>query len=489
MTRNSMKATALAATVLLGGVVGANCSKGSKGDDTTGNISLALTLPGGVSINSVDYRIHAGAAQAPAVGPIADVTGTINTSDPNATASVAHSFPASTGDTVTLMATTAGGVSCTGTSMPFSLMAGGEAHVSVTVLCGTGGTTNPTQPDGTVYVDGTFTVVSGNVCPLLTSWVASPLQTSVGATISVGGTATDSDAGETLTYSWADGATVFATTATANYTCGAAGAHTLTFSVSDSHSPPCSTSTSIVVNCVAVSGGGGSTGAAGAAGGSTGAAGAAAGSTGAAGAAAGSTGAAGAAAGSTGAAGAAAGAGGSAAGSTGAAGMGAAGSNGGQTTACIQCEITNTQGGVCFNTSSTANSGTTNPALFGCNGFAGADRTNCNALIACLNGSACQNTIATAVSTNAADYPFSDDPTPCLCGTSISKAACLQASSWSGPCASLYVAAAAGGSVLNLFGSTDSPIGVANNLMSCEIDSLPASGFGIGVPCGAGLCL
>jgi hypothetical protein len=71
----------------------------------------------------------------------------------------------------------------------------------------------------------------------------------------------------------------------------------------------------------------------------------------------------------------------------------------------------------------------------------------------------------------------------------------LTTTSWSGVCAPLYVQAAAGGNLLNLFTSSDSPIGIANNLMSCEIDSLttpaqdPVNGIGIGVPCGSGVCL
>jgi hypothetical protein len=479
MTRNSLKVTALAATALFSGAVGVNCSKGSKGDDTTGHIALALTLPTGATINSVSYRIRAGAAQAPATGPIADVTGTINTSDPNSTASVEHSFPASTADTVTLDATTTTGVACTGTSMPFDLAAGGEARVSVTVVCGVGGT--PTQPNGSVIINGTF--IDGNFCPLLTSWVASPLQTSVGGTINVGGTATDQNVGETVSYSWADGATVFATTATANYVCASAGAHTLTLSVVDSHAPSCTTSISIAVTCVGAGGAGGAGGAAAGAGGSAaGAGGSAAGAAGSVAGAAGSV---------AGAAGSVAGAAGSAAG----AGGSAAGSNGGQTAACIQCEITNTMGGVCFNTSTSAVGATSNPAQFGCNGFTGAALTNCNLLLACLNSSACQGAIATANSTLASDYPFKSDPLPCLCGTSITKAACLTTTSWTGVCAAQYVQAAAGGNLLNLFTSNDSPIGVANNLMSCEIDSQttpaqdPVNGIGIGVSCGGGLCL
>ncbi len=92
----------------------------------------------------------------------------------------------------------------------------------------------------------------------------------------------------------------------------------------------------------------------------------------------------------------------------------------------------------------------------------------------CLRSTACQTAITTATSDYAESGSNFDDPHPCLCG-SVSLAACLGATTWTGPCATQYVAAAAGGSVLNNYGNSASPIGLANNLMTCDVDSQVAS--------------
>jgi hypothetical protein len=122
---------------------------------------------------------------------------------------------------------------------------------------------------------------------------------------------------------------------------------------------------------------------------------------------------------------------------------------------CTMCEFLKTRAGVCANTSSTANAGTTVPSLFGCNGFTGVDKANCNSLITCLRSNNCAT---------------GDDPTPCLCGA-LSAVDCANqpVASLTGPCKNQYVAAANGGDVFELFFSTDSPIGVANALYACDI--------------------
>ncbi|HVZ71347.1 MAG TPA: hypothetical protein VHJ20_03145 [Polyangia bacterium] len=482
MIRNSAKLTALAAATLLGSVVTVNCSKGSGSDDkTVGHVSLDLKLASGATVSSVHYLIHAGMPSG-----IADVNGDINISDVNSTTSAFHSFPASTGDVVTLTAMTSTGTSCTGTSSPFAVTAGNTASVAVTLVCGG---SVPTQGSGSVGIGGT--IVEGDNCPLLTSWSASPLQTSVGATIDVSGAATDADVGvipgESLTFAWTaspGGTFTNAAALSTQFTCGVSGANTITLTVSDNHVPSaCSTKIDIPVNCVGgvVCGNGvveagevcdpaGSY--------------------------------------------------------TSGVGICAAdcksylpavcgnskletgeqcdppngttcsatcqtvvqsqcGNNvkeagedcdppNGKTcdnncktipeSACQMCEITNTTGGTCFQTSNTSNAGTTNYAVFGCNGFSGADFTNCVALIGCLRSNHCGS---------------GDDPTPCLCGN-LSTGACATTppANLPGVCASKYVTAAAGGDVFGLFFSTDSPIGISNNLYSCDVDA-----------CASGVCL
>jgi cysteine-rich repeat protein len=127
-------------------------------------------------------------------------------------------------------------------------------------------------------------------------------------------------------------------------------------------------------------------------------------------------------------------------------------------TACQLCELKATNvDGTCFQTSTTANAGTTDFTKFGCNGFSGADKTNCEALLGCMRTNNCG---------------AGSDPTPCLCGNlSATTCATTAVASLPGVCKPQYVAAANGGDVFGLFFSTDSPIGVANNLYTCDKDA------------------
>ena len=66
-----------------------------------------------------------------------------------------------------------------------------------------------------------------------------------------------------------------------------------------------------------------------------------------------------------------------------------------------------------------------------------------------------------------------DDPTACLCGT-IATSVCGQSdpTSLPGVCRPQYIAAN-GGTGTGLFGaffSTGSPVGIANNLLTCDVD-------------------
>jgi hypothetical protein len=486
MIRNSAKLTALAAVALIGGAAGINCSKTTSPD--SGDVKIAFAIPDGTTISLVNYSITSTPGGA---GP----SGSFNTSDKNATASFDIALPptaAGVTDTVTLTATTSAGVACSGTSMPFTIASGVPTIVNMTLMCGGG--SQSTVP-GTVDVRATVT--TGDNCPNITQAVVAPAQTSVGSSISVSATAADADATDMLTFAWAPAANFTSpVAASGTYLCTAPGTQTLTLSVNDNHpGGGCVASVTFTVNCVAVAvcgngiiepgetcdppaagtcsstcqiitGSGGTTGAAGAAGGTTGAAGAAGGTMGAAGTvgAAGTTGAAGTmgAAGTTGAAGTM-----GAAGTTGAAGTSGAFAE--DNAACVSCEFSGTSNGVCFNTSATGLG--TSTSNFGCDGFAAAsDKANCLALLGCLRGTSCQTVIHSATSDYGEAGTNFDDPTPCLCG-GVTKAACLAASTWTGVCAPAYVTAAAGGGVLSLFFSTDSPIGVSNNLMTCDIDS------------------
>ena len=465
MIRNSAKLAVLGALALAGGAVGLNCSKDSN-PSGAGALKIAFAIPGGTTISSVHYAMTLNGASGP--------SGDFNTSDVNSSPSFDIALQPSTNDTITLTATTSGGVSCTtGVSPAFSIISNQPTTVSLTLVCGSG---SATSLPGTVDVRANVT--SGDNCPNITQVVVAPYQTSVGGTISLTAVASDSDAVDMLSYSWSSTGGTFATpTGTSDvFTCVTAGAQSITLAVNDNHAGgSCTASISLPVNCVAVAGTGGTTGAAGApaTGGTTGTGGVAgAPATG------GTTGTGGV-AGTTGAAGAPATGGttgtGGVAGTTGTGGSGTVvvGPGNEDATQCVSCEVTGSHtAGKCTGTTGT---GTleASPAAFGCDGFAAAsDQANCLALLACYRSAACQTVIANA---GPDFYESGDNPFPCLCnnvtGTQISANTCAAASSWTGVCATAVAAAVNGGNTLNLFYSSASAAGVAANLMTCDIDA------------------
>jgi hypothetical protein len=222
----------------------AGCGRPQQHDD--GLLQLGLSSAG-LTVSSVAWKVQTGA-----MPPAIVRSGTINTSDANATASVFTSIPAGTGYVAVLTADivppTGNPAFCTGTSAPFDIIAGQQRMVTVQLVCG--GST-PTQGNGSGNINGT--VVAGDNCPLLTSWMASPLQVSAPAgQIDVSATATDADVTEVLTYKWTATAGTFvnAAAATTKYTCTTVGPQTLTVTVTDNHVPTnCSVSQTFPVTC------------------------------------------------------------------------------------------------------------------------------------------------------------------------------------------------------------------------------------------------
>jgi hypothetical protein len=211
---------------LLAAAVGCQSTENGSGDQ--GQLTLALSLPGSVTIDAVNWQVLSSTSAVLA-------SGTIDTSHAGAAASLSVGVAAGTGDTVKMSAMTSTGATCMGTSAPFNVSAGMTVPIGVTLNCSatmTGGGL------GSVVVTGT--VVEGDNCPTLVSWMLSPQQTAAnGGTIDVAATANDADMGETLTYAWTATGGTFTSPAMAStqYTCGSAGMNTLTLTVTDNHTP------------------------------------------------------------------------------------------------------------------------------------------------------------------------------------------------------------------------------------------------------------
>ena len=237
------KALLLAAVTLSMGAVAVNCSHRDTADGPSsaiGSVGLAITLPSGATVSTVHYSIKN-------ASNVEVSSGNINTSDPGATVSlVVGGIAAGSGYTIVLTATASDGTACAGTSAPFTVVANQSVSVTVLLLCRATGTTGTIN--GTGIVDN---------CPVITSYVVSPLAVSAGGSIDVAAAATDSDPSDTVSFSWTATAGTFdaAGTASTKYHCPAASSQqTLTITASDnvdpaSNAPKCSTPTNIIVNC------------------------------------------------------------------------------------------------------------------------------------------------------------------------------------------------------------------------------------------------
>jgi hypothetical protein len=209
-----------------------SCGKEKVAEGSVGEIQVALSLPDGTTIDSVTWKVLSSSSAEIA-------SGTLNTTG-SRTPSFISSLPAGAGDTIVMTASTTGGVSCIGTSSPFTIIAGQSTTVNLDVVCentpADGGTL------GSVVVSSTL--VPGDHCPGLTEWFISPQATTGSSPIDVSVSGSDADVGDTLSYAWTATAGSFTSPSSAmtQYTCAATGPQTLTVAISDNHMPtPCTT--------------------------------------------------------------------------------------------------------------------------------------------------------------------------------------------------------------------------------------------------------
>jgi hypothetical protein len=215
------------------GLIAVGCAAPASGDGSLGEVRLALSLPDGTTVSSVTWKISS-STNATLLSGSLDVSGS---QKPTFIASIAPGA----GDTVTMSATTSVGVICAGTSDPFDVVAGHTVNVPVNLLCQ--GTVSDAGIGGLVV---TGTIVSGDHCPVLTSYLIDPQTSGAADPINVSVGASDPDTGESLTYLWSatSGTFTSATSLSTQYHCVAgSGAQTLSVQVSDNHTPlPCTTS-------------------------------------------------------------------------------------------------------------------------------------------------------------------------------------------------------------------------------------------------------
>ncbi len=232
LLRSTLLLGAIGVATVAAGQVG--CSQGPSGPssipypgpargDSTGSVGLKLTLPGGAQINTITWTITGPGGASTVVQ-----SGTINVQNSAAINFLVGNLAPGQGYNISITGTsTDGSVTCAG-SAPFNVTARTTTKVSVPLQCNTGA-----AQVGSVNVTGnTFD------CATVNSVSALPSETTVGNSLVVSGSASGPSASG-VTYSWSAPSGSFDTpnAAQANFTCGTAGAVTLTLTTSDGSVP------------------------------------------------------------------------------------------------------------------------------------------------------------------------------------------------------------------------------------------------------------
>ncbi len=210
------------------------------GGPDVGTVSLAITLPGAVTIDVVDWTITAPGGPSDMSGGPADMSGGSATASGSSaqtilsdSVDVSHSasiqfqigdIPAGAGYDLALSAISADAtVACVGTA-PFDITARTTTNVSVQLQC------RASAPDaGSLAV----TAVVTN-CATVTGISVSPTETALRTSVDVSASATGPDP-TALTYAWSASSGIFdnAAAAETKFTCTAVGPVTLTIAVTD----------------------------------------------------------------------------------------------------------------------------------------------------------------------------------------------------------------------------------------------------------------
>lgn len=201
----------------------------------TGNVSLRVTVLGGVPVSRVDYSVTS--------MTLGLLTGSIQTARPATSFErlVSH-VPAGKGYQIAVKALSRDGMfTCEGMAT-FDVKANATTQVNIGMGCHEGG------GDG----GGKVVITVGIVCPgfEIVSWTISPLVATVGDTIAVSAMATPLTTGASATYHWTADHGAFANPDAAStvFTCAAPGKLTLAVTASNG---VCRSTVQTPVTCIA----------------------------------------------------------------------------------------------------------------------------------------------------------------------------------------------------------------------------------------------
>jgi hypothetical protein len=221
------------------GVIGDN-----RPGDATGTLGMALTLPGGATINTIAWVITG-----PNGASTVATQGTVNVQNSLSVAFTVGNIPAGSNYAISLSGTsTDGTVTCAG-SMQFNISARATTNVTDLLQC-----------NGAISEAGSLAIVGQAYdCAAWSGVTVLPSETAIGGSIALAATATAANPAG-LTYAWSAPSGSFSapTSASTNYSCTTAGTITLTLTVGDGPIPdggscdPLLTTTTTQVICDAL---------------------------------------------------------------------------------------------------------------------------------------------------------------------------------------------------------------------------------------------
>jgi hypothetical protein len=210
-------------------------------EGATSAVQLALTLPDGTVIRSLDYTVS-GAGLTPSR------SGTIRVEDSSAPVRFrVGNLPVAAGYRMALGGTSLDGKLCAGEAS-FNIADNLVSSLSMQLVCGAGVTVG-TDDGGDVSASIAITNSAGVTCPVVTGISALPLQTSVGSSLELAGFTSSADS---VQYAWsgAGGTFTSASSAATGFVCTNGGEHPLTFSAAKAGCA--SSSFAVAVSCTGV---------------------------------------------------------------------------------------------------------------------------------------------------------------------------------------------------------------------------------------------
>jgi hypothetical protein len=225
--RRTWSSVLMCALVACGGAVSAGCSPPLPRG--TGNLEVEVFLPQVTIVQALTYRVSGNGIQ-----PITEVV--LISGSPTSTSALFVGLPVGPGYTIDISATCSDATISCQASAAATVFTDKTTDLLVPLLC-------RGPPNGNALV--TANVV---FCPQISYLAAAPVTTSVGGEIDLAAEALEPD-GSTPSFAWTASAGSFSasTSPTSSFTCAAAGAATITLTVSNGS---CADQVTVSVTCV-----------------------------------------------------------------------------------------------------------------------------------------------------------------------------------------------------------------------------------------------